>query len=120
MISTTKRIIFLILVCVFSYSCSDNSFEKKSETYILKYNNGQKYCEGNFIIYSNEKKSIRKRDGIWKYYELDGKPMRIEEYDLNDLVSYKEFNENGKVAMSQVWSPTSHNLTYYYFNGNIK
>jgi hypothetical protein len=114
------KVIFISLICVLFHSCSDNPYKKETEAYVLKYNNGQKYCEGNFIIYSNDEKSFKKRDGIWKFYELNGEPMRIEEYDLDELISYKEFNENGKVGISEVWTSTSHKYSKYYFNGNLK
>ncbi|PQJ32668.1 hypothetical protein BST92_12335 [Nonlabens arenilitoris] len=120
MIHSTIRLVSLIILCLLIYSCSDSNYKQETQNYVLEYNTGQKYCEGNFIIYSNNEKTFRKRDGIWKFYELNGEPMRIEEYNLDDLISYKEFNENGKVGMSQIWTSTSHNYSKYYYNGNLK
>jgi antitoxin component YwqK of YwqJK toxin-antitoxin module len=120
MITINKPVLFFSIFSLFFINCSDKPYETEVKMFLLEYSTGQKYCEGNYLVYSKDENSFKKRDGIWKFYDLNGQPMRIEEYDLNDRVSYKEFNENGKVGMSQVWNSTTHILSRYYFNGNLK
>lgn len=115
------QLICSVLIILFLSSCSDKEYqEMDSEVFQLNYSNGQKYCEGTNRVYSNGEKSYKVKDGIWRFYDLEGNPDKIKEYNYDELISYKEFNELGKVIVSEIITDNAHTLFRYYGNGNLK
>lgn len=115
------QIFILVLISLFLSSCF-NSADKKSELekFQLNYINGNKYCEGTYLVYTIKGKVTKYKNGIWKYYSLDGNPEKIEEYDFDNLKGFKEFNENGIINVSKIISDKTTIFSRFYENGNIK
>lgn len=115
------RIFIVLFICLLFYSCFDSDYkESEPEKYVLSYLNGNKYCEGTYLVYRKGEKTRKYKNGIWKFYTLEGNPEKIEEYDFDNLISYKEFNENGKIVVSKIISDKTTIFSRFYENGNIK
>ena len=115
------RILIILLISFFLSSCFGSDYKKSEpENFRLNYINGNKYCEGTYLVYTKGEKIRKYKDGIWKFYTLDGNPDKIEEYDFDDLKSYKEFNEMGKIIVSKIISDKTTTFSRFYENGNIK
>lgn len=142
-----KLIIYLLLICSFTYACAQQKFESppkpgKGKSYKiqkgirptkiqkvhliltlgeLKQNKDSLYCwktedkfniiDGKITLYSNsiargDNASVTDRlyaegaflegkyQGIWKYYDENGKVIKKEEWDNGTLISRQEFNFN--------------------------
>lgn len=111
----------LIFITVFMSSCFGSDYiESEPEIFILNYNNGNKFCEGNYSIYKKGDKVRIYKDGVWKYYSFDGKLEVIKEYDYDELKNYKKYNSLGKIESSKIIADRTTTYTKYYDNGNIK
>lgn len=112
------KALLAVLVIIIS-SCSGIE-EKPDEEILLYYNNGEKFCEGLHRVYKKGNSERKNRKGIWKFYHLNGKPITIYEYDeFGSLKTYKNYDENGNLLLSQM--NVGKTITYleFYEDGNI-
>jgi len=116
---TQFKVSLAVFVVILS-SCSGIQ-EKPDENVLLHYNNGEKFCEGLHRVYEKGNSERKNRKGIWKFYYLDGKPETIYEYDkFGDLKSYKNYDENGNLLISQINFENTITYLAFYEDGNIK
>ena len=115
------KVIVISFICLLFSCCFSPNYKKSElEKYTLNYKNGNKYCEGTYLVYKKGEKTKKYKNGIWKFYTIEGNPEKIEEYDFDDLINYKEFNEKGKIIVSKIISDKTTTFSRFYENGNIK
>ena len=117
----SKKISTFFLISIFAIiffsNCNNKVENKPPEKILLKYTNGQIFCEGVYKITNSEKKYF----GIWKFYFPNGTLEKISEYDKNGkLINEKEYREDGSLFSSNINSDDSYYHSYFYYSGKIR
>ncbi len=108
--------ILLLYAFCFLLSCN-SSTGGHEERYLLEYENGKKFCEGVYLVYDDGDKT---KVGQWKYYFPNGDLKSLVEYDEENFLGYKYYNEGGVLTESFSKKERLELFSEFYDNGNLK
>ena len=106
--------------------CGRSVFVLGKKDTVEYYETGEIYGKGQYSVsrkYYKKLKSVNyafKKHGTWNYYYKNGKLLRQAKYEYENLVSFKDFYENGNIKLSGHYSNCKSNIWQYYKeNGTI-
>lgn len=107
-------ILYLTLI-----SCNQKKDKNEpiEENYSIKYNNGNTYCKGTYLVYGDDDKT---KIGEWFYYFPNGNIQKITEFSEYDVESYKVYNERNNLSKTFLKTEISEIYSYYFENGNLE
>jgi len=110
------RLALSICITFFLLACN-NSSDNHEEKYFLNYENGEKYCEGIYLVYSDGGKT---KIGQWRYYFPNGDLKSLVEYNEDYFLGYKYYDEGGILIESFSQKEGVELYSDFYENGNLK
>ncbi|WP_347923356.1 hypothetical protein [Pontimicrobium sp. SW4] len=112
------KTLLLIFTALLIVSCNQTDKIISEEDIEEVYNNGAKYCIGKKVVYES---GYKEKVGKWMYYYPNGTILQEIDYnEVGDIVSLKEYDEDGKLSSMATDSDESRIHIEYYENGNIK
>ncbi|MDO9260840.1 MAG: hypothetical protein Q7U08_02725 [Flavobacteriaceae bacterium] len=110
-----KKQLLIISIFFMFVMCNENSKienERETQKIVVKYNNGNIYCEGTYLV-DKEVKTPLYFIGIWKYYYPNGNLSSVSELDdTGEWISHKSYRLNGILKSASI---TKDNISYSSF-----